>query len=30
MNPTGAGQAPWGRNIAGLGRSVYVGLSIDY
>ena len=30
MNPTGKGQAPWGRNIAGLGRSVYVGLSIDY
>lgn len=30
MNPTGNNMVPWGRNIAGMGRSVYVGLSIDY
>ena len=32
MNPTGAAATtvPWGRNLAGMGRSVYVGLSIKY
>jgi len=32
MNPTGAATTtvPWGRNLAGMGRSVYVGLSVKY
>ena len=32
MNPTGdpATTVPWGRNLAGMGRSVYVGLSVKY
>ncbi len=32
MNPTGAPgtTVPWGRNLAGMGRSVYVGLSVKY
>lgn len=32
MNPTGspATTVPWGRNVAGMGRSVYVGFSIKY
>lgn len=30
MRPNGPGQVPWGRNIAGMGRSVYVGISLDY
>ena len=32
MNPTGAAATtvPWGRNLAGMGRSVYVGLSVKY
>lgn len=32
MNPTGdpATTVPWGRNVAGMGRSVYVGLSVKY
>lgn len=32
MNPTGPASmtVPWGRNVAGMGRSVYVGINIDY
>ena len=32
MNPTGAvgTTVPWGRNVAGMGRSVYVGLSVKF
>jgi iron complex outermembrane receptor protein len=32
MNPTGdpATTVPWGRNVAGMGRSVYVGLTVKY
>ena len=32
MNPTGpvGTTVPWGRNVAGLGRSVYVGITINY
>lgn len=30
MNPTAANQAPWGRNIPGLGRSAFVGVTIKY
>lgn len=29
MNPSSPAQAPWGRNVAGMGRSVYVGVRID-
>lgn len=30
MNPSSPDQAPWGRNVAGMGRSVYVGLNVQY
>jgi len=31
MNPTGTvNTVPWGRNVAGMGRSVYVGVNIKY
>jgi len=30
MNPSSATQVPWGRNVPGMGRSAFVGLTIKY
>ena len=30
MSPSSATQVPWGRNVAGMGRSVFVGMTLTY